>query len=433
MTHQTPPFWTSLWLLQLISSYDSIAKPSLSGLAILSAGTAVVGYASQFDNPDLAIYLRCAALGFALWLIARTFWAGAWLLPALETKSPLRIYAVIAVLGFCGFAIPSILGSLSANGGGISQSVTQQENIDRFDNSGQEFALYTGEMSVVQAGLKDRKEQALAQQQAEIDGRGPTGVAGAGSVSNSFGSAAQRYGQAADLLGTTLSKAQAHVDRLNATIAEMRSLRIDGDLTASEKATRLKTLSSKATAEMRALLSLDPARSIRTVAAKLAEGVPPQSRANAASQARIAEISDGMQAYAAQLLVEADRIAVIAPSLPLQVTLSPAQQLLQNIWRMPGLTMAAVLMDLCGWIAVGFRVVIYQALKAKQAEENDRPVPGFVSLEDFWRVEEFVARAEEAKARIEAARPAPKRGRPRLSGKPRSSATTSAQSSSKKG
>eukprot|EP00581_Thalassiosira_minuscula_P023824 CAMPEP_0184419530 /NCGR_PEP_ID=MMETSP0738-20130409/39757_1 /TAXON_ID=385413 /ORGANISM="Thalassiosira miniscula, Strain CCMP1093" /LENGTH=49 /DNA_ID= /DNA_START= /DNA_END= /DNA_ORIENTATION= len=49
MTPQKHPFWSSPWLIMLIAWYDSIAWPSLSGLAIISSATAVVGYASSFD------------------------------------------------------------------------------------------------------------------------------------------------------------------------------------------------------------------------------------------------------------------------------------------------------------------------------------------------------------------------------------------------
>lgn len=416
MNHQnTPPPWTSLWLMQIIALFESIARPSLSGLAIISAGTAVLGYASQFDNPDLGVYLRCVALGFALWLIARTFWAGAWALPALESRKPLLVYTLVGFVGFFAFAIPSSLGSLSANGGGISLSVTQQGDIDALDNIRQDFAAYVGQMTLVQSALADRAEQARILQEDEIAGRGPTGVAGIGSVSNSYGASAVTYAEAAELIGETLSRAQSHVDALDAILAEMRTFQANPDVAGSEAAARLNILSGQAIAEMRALLELDPARTIRAAAASVAQGVPPRSQANAQSQQRIAEISAGMQAHAAQMQAEADRIEALVPDLPQQTTLSPAERLVATMWRTPGLTMAAILFDLCGWIAVGFRLALYQALKAKIREENDRPVPSFVTLEDFWRVEGFVSRTEEARRRVQDAKPGPKRGRPKLS------------------
>ena len=405
--------WKSPWLYQIALWFDSIALPGLTGLAIISSGTAVIGFASQFDAPDLGIYLRCGAIGLALFIISRTFWAGAWVLPSLETKQPLLIYALVAVIGFNMFAIVSVFGSLSATGGDISRGLTQKQDIDQLENTGQTFVFYVSEMGVVQASIEDRSKQAFDLERAEITGQGPTGVPGVGSVSNSFGASGRAYSQAADLLGTTLVKAQGHVDTLSGIIAELRAAQIDAALSPSERDVRLKTLSGRAISEMQALLSLDPARSIRAAAAKIAGGVPTQSRANAQSRARIDEISASMRDFAVGLTAEADRIAALAPDLPQQVSLSPAERLIQTMWRMPGLTMAALLLDACGWIAIGFRIAIYRALKIKIVEENDRQVPSLVTLEDFWRVEEFVARAEEAKRRIEAAKGAPKRGRPR--------------------
>ena len=414
MNTEYSELWKSIWLYKLALWFDAMAKPGLAGLAILSSGTAVIGFASQFDAPDLGIYLRCGAIGLALWLIARTFWAGAWLLPALETRQTLLIYTLVAIMGFLMFATISVFGSLSATGGDISRGLTQKQNIDQLDNSGQSFVQYIGEMAVVRAGLSDRATQAFDFERAEIAGDGPTGVGGRGPVSNSFGAAGRSYTQAADLLGETLSRAQQHVTALEAAIAKARAIQIEQTLSPSERDAELKVQSGRAISAMRALLALDPARSIRAAARKIAAGVPPQSRATPSSQQRIEEINAGMRAHASQLEGEADRIATLVPSLPEQTSLSPAERLLQTMWRMPGLTMAALLLDACGWIAIGFRIAIYRALKAKIAEENERPVPSSVTMEDFWRVEEFVDRAEEAKRRLEASSAPRKRGRPRV-------------------
>lgn len=138
MIEPTPPrfpLWSLLWLVALGTWYDERARPTLAGLAIISSGTAVVGYAGQYDAPTVETYLRCIALGFALWLIARTFWAGAWMLPALETKHALSVYALVAVHGFVMFATVSTLGSLGATGGGISRDITQTANIDALVNT----------------------------------------------------------------------------------------------------------------------------------------------------------------------------------------------------------------------------------------------------------------------------------------------------------
>ncbi|MEL6201920.1 MAG: hypothetical protein AAFR39_06125 [Pseudomonadota bacterium] len=413
MNREDYPFWSSDWLCAIIDYYESIAKPSLSGLAILSSATAVVGFASQFDYQDFATYLRCGALGFALWLIARTFWAGAWTLPALETKNPLLVYAFVAVVGFTAFAVPSTLGSLLANGGGVSVSVTQQENVDRIDNARQDFALYIGELPLAQVGLEDRATQARAFQTDEIAGRGPTGIGGVGSVSNSFGASAAIYDQAADILSAATTRSKIHIQALDTIMGELRAVQIDPQLTGSERDARLKLLSGRAIAEMRALLALDPARALRTAASKIAEGVPQRSDARPSSQARIAEISASMRAHAAQLMAEADRIAALAPDLPQQVTLSPAERILETMWRMPGLTMAALLFDLCGWVAVFFRVALYMALKAKLAEEGRKPGSPFIYLDEMDRAAEFMKHAEETRARMADDKPGPKRGRPK--------------------
>ncbi|MEL6467938.1 MAG: hypothetical protein AAFQ58_23490 [Pseudomonadota bacterium] len=412
-TRNEHPFWSSPWLIMLITWYDAIARPSLSGLAIISSATAVVGYASSFENPDFAVYLRCAALGFGLWLIARTFWAGAWLLPALETKRPLQVFAVVGTLGFAAFAIPSTLGSLFANGGGVSVSVTQQENVDHIDNARQDFALYIGELPLAQVGLEDRATQARAFQTDEIAGRGPTGIGGVGSVSNSFGASAAIYDQAADILAAATTRASVHIEALDGIMGALRAAQIDPDLTGPEKDAQLKLLSGRAIAEMRALLALDPARALRTAASKIAVGVPQRSNARPSSQARITEISAGMRSHAAQLMAEADRIAALAPDLPQQVTQSPAERILETMWRMPGLTMAALLFDLSGWVAVFFRLALYMALKAKLAEEGRKPGSPFIYLDEMDRAAEFMKHVEEMRARMADDKPAPKRGRPK--------------------
>lgn len=415
MNNDMSQLWRAIWLYRYAVWFDAIAKPGLAGLAIISSGTAVIGFASQFENPDLGIYLRCAAIGFALWLIARTFWAGAWMLPAFETKQPLLIYAGVSTVGFLMFATVSILGSLSATGGDISRGLTQQRTINALENTGQKFVLYIGEMSVTGASVAGQAEQAFAFERDEIAGKGPTGVPKAGPVSRSFDASGRAYEQAAEMLATTLTRAQEHVANLETTIAKARSVQIDATLAANERAAELKVLSGRAISEMWALLALDPARSIRAAATKIAQGVPPQSNAKAQSKARIAEITASMKDFAAVLNREADRIAAMTPDLPIQTTLSPAERLMQTMWRMPGLTMAAILLDACGFIAIAFRLAIYRALRAKLVEENTRKVPDYVTLEDFWRVEEFVARAEEAKRRVEAAKNPPKRGRSTVS------------------
>jgi hypothetical protein len=373
------------------------------------------GLFSQFQNPDLYDFILCGVMGVSLYQIARIMWAGCWELPNLASKKPLLIYGLVATVGFGSYAAVSVTANLSATAGEASLDLAERGNIDGLDNASQDFVSYVSELQILRAALLDRAAQALSFEQAEIAGRGPTGVSGRGSVSNSYAASAARYAQAAEMVGQILTRAETHVGGLSKAIEELRATQIDGDLYGAEKRARLKVLSAQAIGEMRGLLALDPARTIRSAAASIARGVPTQSQANAKSRARIAEISADMRLYAGQLEAEADRIASLSPELPVQSTLSTAERLLQTAWRLPALTMAALLLDLCGWMAVGFRLALYQALRAKMREETERRIPNYVTLEDFSRVEQFVERAAEARQRVEAERGAAKRGRPRLS------------------
>ncbi|MGD1923188.1 MAG: hypothetical protein ACFB03_03225 [Paracoccaceae bacterium] len=195
-------------------------------------------------------------------------------------------------------------------------------------------------------------------------------------------------------------------------IAEMRVLQADPDVDRASRSAKLKALSGQAISEMRALLALDPARSIIAAADLVATGVPEPSRARDSSRARIADIRAEMHGYAASLRLEAERIAAMKPELPQLVTLSPSEKLIANMWRMPGLTMAALLLDLCGWIAVGFRLAIYEALKACIARENASDEPAFIPVQSFRDVEFMIERSDQSRKAIEDARPPAKRGRP---------------------
>lgn len=432
------PLWSSTSLLALCRSFDSKVRPALSSLALGSAVLSAAGLLSQFQDPDLYDFLLCGIMGLSLWQIARIMWTGCWALPDLETRNPILIYALVATLGFGSYAAVSVTANLSATAGEVSLDLAERGSIDELDNSSQSFVAYVTELEVLREALLDRAAQAGALEQAEISGRGPTGVAGRGSVSNSYAASAARYARAADLLGQVLASAEKHVAGLTNAIENLREAQINTELSGPEKRAELKVLSSNAISEMRSLLALDPARAIRSAVDSIARGVPTQSQANAQSRARINEISADMRLFAEQLKAEADRIAALSPDLPEQSTLSTAERLLQVAWRLPALTMAALLLDLCGWMAVGFRLALYQALRAKLREENERRVPSYVTLDDFARVEEFVRRAAEAKQRVENETGAPKRGRSRLTKpaqklpKPKTS-TTSRRSRSNKG
>lgn len=412
------PLWSAAALLALCLHYDALVRPALATLALASAVMSAAGLLSQFQTPDLYDFLLCAVMGFSLWQIARILWTGCWTLPELETRKALLIFAIVAMLGFGSYAGVSVTANLSATAGDVSLDLAQQGQIDRLDNASHLFASYVDELEVLGAALDDREAQARALEQAEEAGRGPTGVPGRGSVTNAYAASASSYDQAADLIGQTLARAEAHVDGLAASIVQLRTAQIDAELTGPEKRARLKVLSAQTIGQMRALLALDPARTIRAAADSLARGVPNQSQTNAQSRARIAEINADMRLYAEQLRSEADRIEALAPQLPEQSTLSTAERLLQTAWRLPALLMAALLLDLCGWTAVGFRLALYQALKAKQRQERDESEekgPTYVTLDDINRVEGMVRRAAEARHRLANDTGAPKRGRPRLS------------------
>lgn len=408
------PLWSSASLQALCVSFDGKVRPALGSLALCSAMMSAAGLFSQFHNPDLYDFLLCGVMGLSLYQIARIMWAGCWELPNLVSKKPLLIYGLVAMVGFGSYAAVSVTANLSATAGEASLDLAERGNIDGLDNASQDFVSYVSELQVLRAALSDRAAQARSQEQAEIAGRGPTGVPGRGSVSNSYAASAARYAQAAEMVGQILARAEKHIDGLSKAIEELRAAQINAELSGAEKRARLKVLSAETIGEMRALLTLDPARTIRAAAASIARGVPTQSQANARSQARISEISADMRLYAGQLEAEADRIAALSPELPEQSTLSTAERLLQTAWRLPALTMAALLLDLCGWMAVGFRLALYQALRTRRREETERKVPNYITVEDFERVGTFVEIAAETKKRVESANGAKKRGRPRL-------------------
>lgn len=424
------PLWSSASLQALCVSFDGKVRPALGSLALCSAMMSAAGLFSQFQNPDLYDFLLCGVMGLSLYQIARIMWAGCWELPNLVSKKPLLIYGLVASVGFGSYAAVSVTANLSATAGEASLDLAERGNIDGLDNASQNFVSYVSELQVLRAALFDRAAHARSLEQAEIAGRGPTGVAGRGSVSNSYAASAARYAQAAEMVGQILAGAETHIDGLSKAVEELRAAQINEDLSGAEKRAHLKVLSAEAIGEMRGLLALDPARTIRAAAASIARGVPTQSQANARSQARISEISTDMRLYASQLEAEADRIAALSPELPEQSTLSTAERLLQTAWRLPALTMAALLLDLCGWMAVGFRLALYQALRTRRREETERKVPNYITVEDFERVGTFVEIAAEAKQRVEAAGNAKKRGRPRFTKpatklpKPKSSPTT---------
>ncbi len=394
------PFWSREWIIAFIAWYEAIAWPCLHGLAIISAGTAVVGFAGQFDDPNLVVYLRCGAIGLALYLITLCFWSATWSLPIMETRYAILTFVASTVIFFPMIWVVSSLGSLGTTSSDVSRSLVQKSFVNALDNTGQDFARYATEPAVLVSGLEDLAQQAFGFEVAEIAGNGPTGIPGVGSVSNSFGDSGRVYQAAAATLTEVLQQAETHLDAMSDALAKLRAVQIDADLRAPEKGAELKVLSRQVIGEMRALLSLDPARTIRGIATSIEAGVPARSTTNAQSRARIADINAGMRAYAAKLRAEADRIAALAPEIPEQRSLSPAEQLIETMWRMPGLTMVALLMDAAGFLVIFYRHAMYLALKAKDRENAKRRKPQYITVDDLEKIEFFAHRADEAYGKL---------------------------------
>lgn len=395
------------------AEYDAQIFPKLLALSVITSVVSAVGIAGQFQSPDFDDYVLAATFGFALWLICSGFWYGAWLAPVMSYKNPTRLFVFMVVFGFCSYAGISVTANFTATAGKAAVELTQQRTIDGFDNAGALAAAFVGDIGLAQASTADRATQAARLQGLEANGGGPTGVAGQGSVYNGYGLSHGTYTQAADLIASMLIQADARVVSLQSAIAELRKVQADQDLIPSEKDVQLKVLGSKALGEMRNLLALDPVGTLREAAASIARGVPPQSGAPAASQARINEISADMRRYAQSLEAIADRLAENMPELPAQVTLSTTEQLWASAASLPALTALALLLDLSGFIFCGFRLAFYRNMRAKAAEESASDAPTVYLVEEMLNTEFIIRRAAEAQAHIEAVRPQAKRGRPR--------------------
>ncbi|MEM1427945.1 MAG: hypothetical protein AAGG09_00655 [Pseudomonadota bacterium] len=405
------PLFTVAFLLWLARQYDRSVKPLLLTVAIISAILSAAGIFAQFDNPTFADLVLSIVIGVALLCIRLIFWIGAWHLPQLAGKPSFSIYALVAVLGFSACAALSMTANLSATGSTAAVQIDQQEEINRFDNAGAKAVLYVDQAVVARDAIQSRAAIAKKAEADEIAGRGPTGIGGAGSVSNSFGEAAGIYETAAESLDTVLARARGQADALAATVAEMRTVQADAGMSAKERSTQLKILSSQASSDIRGLLALDPALSIRAAADAIAVGVPPRSQARASSQARIAEISADIRAFASVLEAEADRVAARAPQVPEQVARSHTEVLFAAATRMPALMMVAILLDACGWVAIGWRVAIYSALKARMRDEEDAPGPSYITITDVRRFTDFVDLMLAARNQVENADGKPRRGR----------------------
>lgn len=411
------PLGSAASLEGMAKAYDAVAKPSLAGLALISSTTAGLGFVSLYDAVTLEAFIRGCALGVALWLITRTFWAGAWHLPELNTRKPLLIYTLVAALGFSAFATVSFMGTQHFAAGAVSEELTQNDTTDALANAGLEISAYVERIGVVRSALEQRRDQLASAAQAEKLGRGPTGSAGEGPVYNAFLASSRQYAAAGKLLADAQSAAAALSNKFGATIAEMRAVQSDEALSGKTRSAQLKTLAGTALSDMRSLLALDPVAAITAASSIIAEGVPEPSRASASSRERIDAIRQDMAAYAARLSGEANGVRAVAPEVPKLESPGQAQSILRNVWKTPGLTAAAILIDLCGWIAVFFRWVLYSALFARKEAERAKPSSQHVTVDDIVKVEDLASRLEESRRHMEALRPPAKRGRPPLAAK----------------
>lgn len=231
------PLWSAAQIMWLALEYDRQVKPKLFVIAIISAFMSALGIFSQFDNPTFADLMLSIVIGAALLAILAIFWIGAWLLPELVGGKALRVYAVVAVVGFLACFGVSTTANLSATGGVAALQIDQKEEIDRFDNEGAKVALYVDQLVVARDAIEARGELARQAESDEIAGRGPTGIGGAGSVSNSFGAARGIYVNAAITLDSVLERARSQSDALTSTVTEMRVIQADGALSQEERAT----------------------------------------------------------------------------------------------------------------------------------------------------------------------------------------------------
>lgn len=395
---------TSAFLREQCAAFDAFIWPKLLALGFITSGVSAIGIASQFQSPDFDDYVLAAVFGLALWLICSGFWYGAWLAPFMSYRKPQLLFAFVTVFGFASYAGMSVTANLTATAGEAANDLTQQRMIDRFDNAGVEMAVFVSDVRVLQAGISDRAQQAQRLQTLEADGGGPTGVAGTGSVFTAYGLSHGTYQTAADLLRNVLDDAETHIAAVQAAIAVLREAQADPALSGPEQEAQLKILGAKVLGEMRALLALNPAGAVRAAAASITRGVPPQSNTSSASRARIADISADMRRYAEALIAEADRLEANVPELPLQTTLSIAEQLWVTAASLPALVALALLLDISGFVFCGYRLSLYLNLWAKEAEEAELPYPAYILTSEIANVEYLLEHAFKARSRIERTR-----------------------------
>lgn len=406
-----PPIFSRESLIQAIARYDEIGLTVLATLAISTGVMSGLGFVAQFDDPSVSTYFAGGVFGFGVWLIAYGFWHGAWLLPEYVERRLLPVYVVVAVLGFSAFGVVSYTGNQRFVAGEVSEGLADDDKINRLANAAQAIVSFAGLVGPVEAELNERANQAARFAEAEASGSGPTGIGGKGPVYFGFTASAAAYADARNLLAGRVTKLEQLRNALNGKIAGLRSAKADANLSNAERRKTLKTIEGEALALMREALALDPAGSVAAAAAIVGKGVPTPSLRSSSSAAKIAEINAGMAAFADNLMRQAEAMKDKAPDLPELTSQSQEEHLLANALRMPGLSLAALLFDACGWVIIGFRFAAYRSLRVRDERDDALDYDVYVTARDFRRVEDMTKRAKETQEKM---LPPPKpRGRPR--------------------
>jgi len=405
---QQPPLFSRDADLETIRHLDRFGLILLSAMAIVTAILSGVGFINQFPNAGLFEFTLAVLFGFSVWLIAKMFWMGAWILPQFMLGgSLLAAYIIVAVIGFLAFGTVSYFGNQRAIAGGVSQSLSQEARIDELENSAAEALVYAESLRAIEAKLSAQAAQSQATADAELSGNGPTGVGGTGPVHRSFLAAAGRYREATRLVSSKLADSERLASSITDLLSAMRSAREDSSLVPSELSAELKALSGQIIAAINQIRSLDVSGTARSAAQIIAQGVPNQSGAPASSQARISEIRSEMASFARSLEAEADSLAGSVPDAPRAYSLSQEEHLIDNFLRMPGLSMAALFFDFCGWVVIGFRFVAYRALRRRDEDAHAYQYDAYLTCADLNRVATMAQHVSETRRMLETMRELP--------------------------
>ncbi len=390
--------------LETIRHLDRTGLILLSAMALVTAILSGVGFVSQFPNPSLLDFCMAILFGFSVWLVARMFWAGAWILPQFNLGGKeLSAYVLVAVIGFGAFATISYFGNQRAIAGGVSKSLSEDARTDELENSAGAALAYAAGFNQIASSISAQAAQSQAAADAELSGNGPTGIGGSGPVHRSFLFATNRYREATALVSSKIAEADELSASITDVLGEMRSARQDTELNPPQLTAELKTLSGKVISAINQVRSLDVAGTARNAAQIIAQGVPDQSGAPASAQARIAELRSEMASFARSLEDQAQGLAGTVPDAPRAYSLSQEEHLIENFLRMPGLSMAALFFDFCGWVVIGFRFVAYRALRRRDEEAHACQYDAFLTIADLNRVALMAEHVSETRRTLEAA------------------------------